>query len=657
MDWDLSQSAKIKSAILNPKLYILAALLINFWGFGQAPKTIILSEKINYSGKINCTPNTLIFIDSLSNKSIEEVDKQQFTDLSIYRFDQFSLEYFKYTFWLKVSVENPTADSIKVLFDVSTHKKVEVYEIEKQAKYKLLNWTSEELLIDKRKFRFDEKYVPLTFSPKRHYDLLIKITEHPQLFFKMQPQFLSYGYEYQDKVRAFYDEYFTLVYDGFYVSVLLFVVLFAFIFYMIDRRIYYLHYAGYVGSILIFSLWGIEHSPYIQVFHSYIPFLKFTGNNNTYVLIANVFYGLFLLNFLNLDKRKPKFATLIRKFRTLTLIVLFFDTIFNFFYKNHTLGGFVWLLTQPLVAVLSFVVLYQLFKLKSTLSRYSKFGTMALGIGMVLGFGEQLLQLKPTDMVIMRFTPSVPFNIGVLVEIFFFSLAIGFKTWQIQKEKSNLLRAMRESELRTARSQINPHFVFNSLNSIKSFILTNRSFDASEYLTDFSSLMRSILQHSKEKLISLTDELETTNLYVKLEKLRFEDSFEYQYYCDENIDTESIMIPPMLLQPYIENAIKHGLMNREGKRILKLQVLMNTESQNQYVEIIIEDNGIGREAASQISKNSIKHKSMGMNINRERIKLLNLTNDLNIQIEIIDVKDQNNNSEGTKVSIKIPVEE
>ncbi|MFN3852653.1 MAG: histidine kinase [Spirosomataceae bacterium] len=642
---------------MNKLLNIFAAVLISFFSFGQTPTTIVLSPKLNYEGKLNCTSQTLIYVDSLSKKTIQEANQQRFLTLTDFQFDQFSFYYFKYTFWLKLSLENPSSDSVKVLFDVSTHKRIEVYEVVDAANFRLLNSTSDDLLISQRQYPYDEKYVPLSFIPKKRYDLLIKITEHPQLFFKIQPQLLSYGYEYQDKVRAFYDEYFTLVLDGFYVSILLFVVLFALIFYAIDRRIYYLHYAGYVGSILIFSLWGIEHSPYIEVFHSFIPFLKFSGNNNTYVLIANIFYGSFLLTFLNLEKRSPKFARLLIRFRILIIIVWIADTIVNFILKNHTLGGFVWLITQPLVVVMSFMVLFQLFKLKSKLSRYIKFGTTALCIGVVLGFGEQLLQLKPTDRVIMRFTPSIPFNFGVLIEIFFFSLAIGFKTWQVQRERIILLKAMRESELKTVRSQINPHFVFNSLNSIKSFILTNRSLDASEYLTDFSSLMRSILQHSKEKLISLTDELETTNLYVKLEKLRFEDSFDYQYSCDESIDTESIMIPPMLLQPYIENAIKHGLMNLDGMRVLKLEVLRKAEPHNQILEIIIDDNGIGREAASIISKNSLKHKSMGMSINRERIKLLNLTNDVKIQIQIIDKKDKNGLAEGTRVIIKIPIEE
>jgi LytS/YehU family sensor histidine kinase len=212
------------------------------------------------------------------------------------------------------------------------------------------------------------------------------------------------------------------------------------------------------------------------------------------------------------------------------------------------------------------------------------------------------------------------------------------------------MKAVKESELRTLRSQINPHFVFNSLNSIKSYILQDRSLEASEYLTDFSTLMRSILQHSKEKFISLRDELETAILYIKLEKLRFEDGFQFLYEIQENIDTDEILIPPMLLQPYIENAIKHGLMNKEGNRNLKLSVM----AENEQIIISIDDDGIGREQASLLRKNSPKHQSMGINVNKERVELLSLTNDLHIYINIIDKKLPNGSVDGTKVMIYLP---
>jgi len=240
-----------------------------------------------------------------------------------------------------------------------------------------------------------------------------------------------------------------------------------------------------------------------------------------------------------------------------------------------------------------------------------------------------------------------------MLEVFFFSIAIGIKSYNVQKEQKSLNKSIMESELRTLRSQINPHFVFNSLNSIKSYILTHRSTEASEYLTDFSTLMRSILQYSKEQLITLHEELEIMLLYISLEKRRFEENFLFNYELDTDIDTKEIMIPPMLLQPYIENAIKHGLMNKDGFRILSLKVSVESKG---FIRIEIEDNGIGREKASLLRKNTPKHQSMGMGINDERIHLLGQSNAFFIDVQIEDKKSDTNNSEGTKVIIRIPIE-
>ena len=149
----------------------------------------------------------------------------------------------------------------------------------------------------------------------------------------------------------------------------------------------------------------------------------------------------------------------------------------------------------------------------------------------------------------------------------------------------------------------------------------------------------------------MTDELETALLYIKLEKLRFEEGFSLIYELQESIDTDEILIPPMLLQPYIENAIKHGLMNKEGNRGLKLSIIRDKEQ----IIISIDDNGIGREQASLIHQNSIKHQSMGMSINKERVELLKQTNDLHIMINIIDKKLPDGRSDGTKVMIFLPI--
>jgi two-component sensor histidine kinase len=332
--------------------------------------------------------------------------------------------------------------------------------------------------------------------------------------------------------------------------------------------------------------------------------------------------------------------------------LLIIDTFINFILQNYSLGGLLWIATQPIIAIFGIYGTIQLYSLKGPFIRYIQIGSTVLLFGALIGFLEQLLQIKPSDNVLMRLAPSFGLNYAVLVEIFCFSMALAYKTWLSQRNRNRLIRSIKESELRTLRSQINPHFIFNSLNSIKAYILKDRQLEASEYLTDFSTLMRAILQQSKVKFITLSEELETTLLYVKLENLRFENGFVFNFSIDESIDTDEILIPPMLFQPYLENAIKHGLMNKNDNRILNLSIKQTSKEE---LLITIDDNGIGREQASLQRKNTLKHQSMGMSINDERVQLLGVTNDLHISIKIIDKKSNKGISEGTTVEINLPI--
>lgn len=634
------------------RFFLTIALLISICTscFAQKTDTITINKKFIDNKVIQCSAQTLLYIDSSGKAPIQQIDKQFFIPLEAFRFQPLAFDYFDYVFWLKLTVTNPTNATIPALFTAGVHKRTEVFR-KVNGKYVLLESTQQDLLPHERPFRYDEKYVPLKFSPHQTYELLIKVSEHPQLFMKLQPKLVSYGWEYNDKMRAFFDEYTYLIADGFFASILLFVAFYIFVLYFVEHKRYYAYYAGYLFFILLFALWGIEHSPYMQVFFSFVPFLKFSANNNTYALVANIFYYLFLSDFLELSKTAPQFEKNIRLYLKLLYALLITDTLLNFVFHFYQSGGYIWIITQLVIACFGTYSTFAILSLKGSFIKYIKWGSVALLLGVIIGILEQILMMKPFENVLMRLALSTPFNLGVLVEILCFSTALGYKTWLRQRNRNLLMKSVKESDLRTLRSQINPHFIFNSLNAIKSYILNHRSVEAAEYLTDFSTLMRSILQHSKEKLIPLVDELETTFLYVKLEKLRFDDSFEFIYHIDEKIDTEDTLIPPMLLQPYIENSIKHGLMNRPAERKLWLTI----EAMPHQTLITIEDNGIGREQASLLRKNIFKHQSMGMNINDERIKLLAMTNDWHIDIKIIDKKTAEGEPDGTKVMIYLPI--
>ncbi|MEE9408081.1 MAG: histidine kinase [Polaribacter sp.] len=209
-----------------------------------------------------------------------------------------------------------------------------------------------------------------------------------------------------------------------------------------------------------------------------------------------------------------------------------------------------------------------------------------------------------------------------------------------QKLANNLLA------LKSMRSQMNPHFIFNALNSVNSFIAVNDERNANRYLSEFSVLMRSVLENSDEDFISLTKEIELLELYVKLEHNRFKDKFEYQIQVDENINLEQFSIPPMLLQPYIENAIWHGLRYRKEKGNLEISI---KQKNAETVSILIIDNGIGRKQSQALkTQHQLKQKSKGMSTIKNRIAILNDMYKDRISVQVSNVLE---NGEGTKVEL------
>jgi len=195
---------------------------------------------------------------------------------------------------------------------------------------------------------------------------------------------------------------------------------------------------------------------------------------------------------------------------------------------------------------------------------------------------------------------------------------------------------------------MNPHFLFNSLNSIRYYILKDQNKNASEYITKFSRLLRLILKNSRQNQITLTDELHALEIYLEFEQMRFSRSFDYEIHVDVSIQPDKILIQPMTIQPFVENAIWHGLMPKEKDRLMKIDIIKN----QRYIKIVVEDNGVGREKASRIKKDElIETKSYGLQITEERMSLMKKIGGKESEFKIIDLFDDNNNPCGTRVII------
>jgi tetratricopeptide (TPR) repeat protein len=245
--------------------------------------------------------------------------------------------------------------------------------------------------------------------------------------------------------------------------------------------------------------------------------------------------------------------------------------------------------------------------------------------------------------------------LAITLLVILFVTYLLFNRYRIKqiKIKTGLEKARISIEQRLFRSQMNPHFIFNSLNSISSFIGSNNSSEAQLYLAKFAKLMRLILENSRKSSIALEDEIQALQLNLELEKLRFDNRFDFKISVADDIDPENMYISPMLIQPFIENSIKHGFKNKKEKGFIKIDFV----KENGMLVCTVEDNGIGRKAAAKnMEAKNKRHVSLGTEVTKDRFSILK---NINVQagFEIIDLTDEEGNPTGTKVIIKIPFEE
>ncbi len=235
------------------------------------------------------------------------------------------------------------------------------------------------------------------------------------------------------------------------------------------------------------------------------------------------------------------------------------------------------------------------------------------------------------------------FALALLAGIFY----ILYRQYQLKNDKK--LLTLEQTML---RSQMNPHFLFNSLNSIKLYIINNEKKNAVHYLNKFSKLIRKILEASSLKEISLAEELETVELYMNIENIRFSNEINFNVSIDDDIDVNLVKIPSLILQPFLENALWHGLSSKEGEKKIDLTV---SKGNDNFIDISITDNGVGREASEIIKKRKVlKRKSVGIEITKER--LANFSKDFlnTFDVNIIDLYDTENNPTGTQIILHIP---
>ena len=240
------------------------------------------------------------------------------------------------------------------------------------------------------------------------------------------------------------------------------------------------------------------------------------------------------------------------------------------------------------------------------------------------------------------FSPFVLIVLSILLGLLFYFFYLIRLRQQLQSQ--SLQHAL---EIKALRAQMNPHFIFNSMNTIDAYILRKRFIEASDFLQKFSKLIRRILENSEYQTTSIAQEIETLKLYIELEQERFSNSFDYQFKIQPELINQDYQIPPLLIQPFVENAILHGirhLTERKGLIVLEMSI------KNNFLTCTIYDNGIGRLASEEINQQrQANHKSMGINVTMERIRTYQAIYGDTIETKVTDL------NEGTAITIQLPL--
>jgi sensor histidine kinase YesM len=299
---------------------------------------------------------------------------------------------------------------------------------------------------------------------------------------------------------------------------------------------------------------------------------------------------------------------------------------------------------------------------KKTQDRILSYPTLLPGNYTLELFATNKFGIK-SETISISFFISTPFwktfwfaSVIIILVIFIVYILIKIrfdKAKKIQAEKSLVKQQLADMEQSALQAQMNPHFIFNCLNSIQQFIMVDNKLKANQYLTEFATLIRATLDNSSKKYISIDDEALYLKRYLNLEQLRFGDSFSYEINMDISVDKHDTEIPAMLLQPFVENSLRHGIrLKKTGKGIIKISFVEN----NNYLICSVIDNGVGREvSAKSKSLQHVEYQSKGMELTTKRINLLNTETVHDTTVEITDLKDEKGIGVGTAVVVKIPL--
>ncbi|CAM1345856.1 histidine kinase [Tenacibaculum crassostreae] len=419
-------------------------------------------------------------------------------------------------------------------------------------------------------------------------------------------------------------------------------LIYHFVFYLKHKEDIYKYYSIYLFGIFIFLIKDVFEGEFMTCVYEYLVF--------SIQFISFSFYIHFTRKLLNTEEDYPKWNKAAKKVSILLLIIALLLAVVQAFYgfetqKKVLLYGAP-VLTIALVGGLAFVEI-----IKTKVGLYSLLGSIIA----LLGANITALKIIKDESFLINLNVHHMFYffVGILIQtiIYAFLIADVLKKKEIEKSRAELnlhkkSAQLYELKMTAFKNRMNPHFLFNSLNSINNFVLQNKKEETSAYISKFSSLIRKVLQTTEKVYISLEEELQIAELYINIELARLRNSFNYEIIVDKDIKTSSIKVVPLYLQPFVENAIWHGLTLQEGNK----KLLIKVKEENNYIITEVIDNGVGyKESLNKNKSQGIQRKSFGIDTVKNRLDLIYSPPKVNLLISDMENK-------GTKVTIVFPSE-
>ena len=659
-------------------------------GKAAAQDTLVLNGQPNWKQSLDIADNCFIYQETTNTAlSFEEAKKQLFVPYkNEWRQQKFSNRPLIIQ-WKKFTVRNTSATDTVNLSINTVHYFTRLY-------------TSDELITksgayETRGFHrpgstaaYDRGRLPVMVPPQSTITYLLRTEDRqnqliPPIIY-LETKFTGMA----EEVGSNFDARYLFLILACMTGCFLFIGIYAAYNYYLYRDVSFLWYISYTIGAFFSGLHWMDIRLGMFMFSPLLHDIIFS----IFLYLIPVLYSFFIGSMLQLPIHFKKGWMLVKLLVLICIIQMlleFIEVRFDWFPFNKNYYG-IFLNITPLI-LLNIVLLVLTAKSKEPVKWFLFTGIFSLIIFWclpVLNLYAPSVNMNNELFLVINF-PIVFLLLGLMIEAICFSFALTYRSKLILIEKNKLqenynqqLQAalqqrsaeleaqnkvveaqkikqvetvfqhkIAETEMIALRAQMNPHFIFNCLNSIKLYTLENDSQTASEYLTKFSQLIRLVLENSRSEKVTLQKELETLKLYIELEAMRFKNKVQYKINVVPHIDQQYIEIPPLLLQPYVENAIWHGLMHKpEGGNIT-----INISQPAEYLlHIEITDDGIGREMAKEHkSKSATRQKSFGLKMTSERLEAINHIYNTKTAIKIIDLVDADGNAAGTQVIIEIPL--